>query len=89
MNQALDSRPEPRVTLAERWAARMALQSSFYTPILVVAGAVALFAAFRDALMLVILLFVAAAWWERLGFKRLLARKDAEIADLKSNPRNA
>ena len=96
MGEANTRASEVRLTPSERWAAWAAQHASgVIGTLLALAIAVALLAlsAFRDALLLwglgVVMLLVALAYWERSGFKRLLARRDEEIEQLRSGERSA
>jgi hypothetical protein len=82
-----------RMTAAERWAARSARNTTWLSLVGGLVGpALMIYIAVQSpastfytvlALTLVVL-FVASSWWESVGFKRLLARRDAELDQLRS-----
>ena len=80
---------ESRVSLSERWARYVASQAFSFVPIMLAAIALAFFIAFRDLFAGIVALLLAGLWWERTGFRRLLARKDAEIERLRAPQRDA
>ena len=80
---------ESRAALSERWARYVASQAFSFVPIMLAAIALAVSVAFRDLFAAIVALLLAALWWERTGFRRLLARKDAEIGRLRATQRDA
>lgn len=85
-----------QLSLSERWAAYVARHTG---GVLVVLAAMALAVAFvvmaivRDVPIAwgfgALWLLIALMYWERGGFKRLLARRDEEIEQLRSRERSA
>ena len=79
----------PRVSTAEQWAsaqARRTIASSILAATILGVGMVVLVIASPSAMWPLIpiwLLFVLTEW-ERVGFKRLLARRDAELDNVRS-----
>jgi hypothetical protein len=83
-----DSQADP--TKAERWAARTAAKTSPLSSVMTGACVVLLavnllrFPPDRWLLATLLLFLVPFMEWEHQGFKRLLAKRDAEIARLRS-----
>jgi hypothetical protein len=82
-----------RISTAERWAesqARRTVLSSVAA--VVILGVLMVFLVVHDQTAMWLIpfwLFLVLSEWERIGFKRLLARRDAEIGWLRSGAGSA
>ena len=79
----------PRVSTAEQWAsaqARRTVASSILAAAILGVGMVALVISSPSAMwpLIPIWLIFVLTEWERVGFRRLLARRDAELNDVRS-----
>ena len=77
-----------KLTAPERWAARRARGTTWWSLVggLVGPGLLIYVAIYSPAskvltvlALVLVVFFVVLSWWDRTGFKRLLARRDAEI----------
>lgn len=85
MNEPVEQGDGATLTRSERWATYVvAHAANAVWPIVFLCVALVLFLVVGDMLAGVLFVFLAAVYWERLGFKRLLARRDAEIRRLRS-----
>lgn len=87
---------EGPVAWSERWASRISSSRSYEAPSLILVMAVIVFigrgpAQLNDVQMALVGFLVAQSFflWERRGFRRLLARRDAELAGRTSSGRSA
>ena len=79
----------PRLSTAEEWAsaqARRTIASSILAATILGLGMVALVISSPSVMwpLIPIWLIFVLTEWERVGFKRLLARRDAELNDVRS-----
>jgi hypothetical protein len=81
-----DGYPQAKVSAAERWAGYVAAHASgaAWAIVWLCVGGV-WFALSRDWFVVVVFVPLAILYWERAGFRRLLERRDAEIARLRSH----
>ena len=87
--QTLDP-ASPRLTLSERWAQSVALfNCGLIASLVTLIVGTALVIEVRSAVLAVGFALVELLYWERRGFRRLLARRDAQIEELRLASRNA
>jgi hypothetical protein len=81
------------MTASERWVARRAkgttwlsLIGGLFGPAILIYIAVESPAskAYTMVALAIVVFLAAVMWWERTGFKRLLARRDAELQETRS-----
>jgi hypothetical protein len=92
MSQGTTDGSEARPTVAEWWATFAATQAGRFWPFafLVIAGAVFFFGTSTPAVSIrsfiaALSIMLAVVYWERLGFVRLLARKQDELRRLRAD----